>query len=331
MPDFRARRSFPGFTAGVALLASLALLATLGAALWPVDPDRQLDPVRGGLRAPGARLDLATLADGREIAGERIERRPDGGVTVLDERGRVDVAPERLARSAGPSQRRFLLGSDEFGRDVAARLLAGGRVSLGVAALSVLLICAVGVPLGAAAGFAPPALDRLILRLVEAAQAFPRLPLLLALAAVVPPGVVSTVLLLGLTGWMPMARLARGEFRALREREFVLAARLAGLGPLQIAWRHMLPNALAPLLVEASLAAAGAIVSEAALSFLGFGVQPPTASWGAMIADGRDHLADGWWLAVLPGIALVVATLAFNLVGEGLRDRLDPRRRRLPI
>ncbi len=329
MSDRRTVRARSGFATGILLLATLAALSTLGAALWPHDPDRQLDPVRGSLRAPGARLETAKLRDGRELAGDRLERRSDGGVVVRDARGSLEVAPETLSPSGAISTRRFWLGSDEFGRDVAARLLAGGRVSLGVAALSVLLICAVGVPLGAAAGFAPPALDRAILRSIEAAQAFPRLPLLLALAAIVPPGVVPTVLLLGFTGWMPMARLARGEFRSLREREFVLAARLAGLDTLRIAWRHMLPNALAPLLVEASLAASGAIVSEAALSFLGFGVQPPTASWGAMIADGRDHLADGWWLAVLPGLAIVAATLAFNLVGEGLRDRLDPRRRRL--
>ncbi len=315
---------------GLVLLGLLALACTLGAGLWRIDPDRQLDPARGGLRPPGSRLVVLHLRDGRDLAGVAVEPTSDGGLRLLAERSPVELPAAALAVGDPVGQRRFWLGSDEFGRDLVARLLAGGRVSLGVALLSVALILALGVPLGAAAGLAPAGLDRLLLRLIEAAQAFPRLPLLLALAAVAPPGLASTVLLLGLTGWMPMARLARGEFRALREREFVLAARVAGVGPLRIAWRHLLPNALAPLLVEASLAAASAIVSEAALSFLGFGVQPPTASWGAMIADGRDRLADGWWLVLFPGLALVAATLAFNLVGEGLRDRLDPRRRRLP-
>ncbi|MEO7795756.1 MAG: ABC transporter permease, partial [Thermoanaerobaculia bacterium] len=221
--------------------------------------------------------------------------------------------------------RSFALGSDEFGRDVAARLLAGGRVSLAVAGWTVLLIALVALPLGAAAGSAPPAVDRLVLRVLEGLQSFPRLFLLLGLAAIVRPGVVSIVLILGLTGWIPMARLVRAEVRALRNRDFVLAARAAGAGRLRIVLRHLLPNALAPALIEASLAAASAIVSEAALSFLGFGLQPPAASWGNMIADGRSTLSGGWWVAFFPGAALALTAIAFNLIGEGLRDRLDPR------
>jgi peptide/nickel transport system permease protein len=231
-----------------------------------------------------------------------------------------------IADLAGPLDSQFFpLGSDEFGRDVAARLLAGGRVSLAVAGWTVLLITLVALPLGALSGSSPPAVDRVVLRTLEALQAFPRLFLLLGLAAIVQPGALSVVLILGLTGWIPMARLVRAEVRALRDREFVLAARATGAGRARVVLRHLLPNALAPALVEASLAAASAIVNEAALSFLGFGLQPPTASWGNMIADGRSTLSGGWWVAFFPGAALALTAIAFNLIGEGLRDRLDPR------
>ena len=179
-----------------------------------------------------------------------------------------------------------------------------------------LLISLVALPLGALSGSAPPAVDRFVLRVLEGLQAFPRLFLLLGLAAIVRPGVLSVVLILGLTGWIPMARLVRAEVRALRDRDFVLAARAAGAGRGRIVLRHLLPNALAPALVEASLAAASAIVNEAALSFLGFGLQPPDASWGNMIADGRATLASGWWVAFFPGAALAL---------DG--DRLQPGRR----
>jgi peptide/nickel transport system permease protein len=162
-------------------------------------------------------------------------------------------------------------------------------------------------------------------------QAFPRLFLLVLLAAISPPGILPVVLLIGLTGWMPVARLVRAEVRSLRRRDFVLAARAAGAGPLRIAFRHLLPNALAPIAVEGSLGIASAIVAEATLSFLGLGLPPPAPSWGGMIADGRDALASAWWVALFPGLALAVAALAFNLIGEGLRDRLDPRRGRLEV
>ena len=174
-----------------------------------------------------------------------------------------------------------------------------------------------------------PLAERAALGLIEAAQAFPRLFLLVALAAITKPGWTPLVLLLGLTGWMPVARLVRAEVRTLAGRDFVLAARATGVGPLRLALRHLLPNALAPVAIEGSLGAAAAIVAEATLSFLGLGLPPPAASWGGMIADGRDALATAWWVSVFPGLALVAAALAFNLIGEGLRDRLDPRALRL--
>ncbi len=326
MPELRSRSRT--FLAGAALLILIVGAVALLPVLWRQSPDRQLDPAVAGLAAPGSRFEVLHLADGRALAAASVE------ITQTDVVLRGQPRPTRLAiaelagGALGPralGTQSFPLGSDEFGRDVAARVLAGGRVSLTVAGWTVLLVCLVALPLGAISGIAPPAIDALVLKGLEALQSFPRLFLLLGLAAVVRPGVVSVVLILGATGWMPMARLVRAEVRSLREREFVLAARAAGAGRSRIVLRHLLPNALAPALIEASLAASSAIVNEAALSFLGFGLQPPAASWGNMIADGRGTLSGGWWVAFFPGAALALTAIAFNLLGEGLRDELDPR------
>lgn len=332
MPEAQRHRRSRGraFVAGVVLLSAIAGAVLVLPVLWTQSPDRQLDPAVAGLARPGSRFSVLHLADGRSLAARGI------AVVEADVVLQGQPRPTRLAvadlaggavRPPGLTTQRFPLGSDEFGRDVAARVLAGGRVSLAVAGWTVLLICLVALPLGALSGTAPPALDALVLKGLEALQAFPRLFLLLGLAAIVRPGVVSLVLILGLTGWVPMARLVRAEVRALKEREFVLAARAAGVGRFRLVLRHLLPNALAPALVEASLAASAAIVNEAALSFLGFGLQPPTASWGNMISDGRSTLSGGWWVAFFPGAALALTAIAFNLLGEGLRDELDPRAR----
>lgn len=328
-PSSPLRRANPRtLRSGVALLALIVAAIVLGPIAWTRSPDRQLDPAVAGLAPPGSHFEVVHLADGRSLAADAIQVTEEE-IVLLGQPRPTRVAIADLT-APGPGQnavssQRFPLGSDEFGRDVAARLLAGGRVSLAVAGWTVLLICLVALPLGAATGSAPPAVDRAVLRVLEALQAFPRLFLLLGLAAIVRPGVVSVVLILGLTGWIPMARLVRAEVRALRDRDFVLAARAAGAGRVRIVLRHLLPNALAPALVEASLAAAAAIVSEAALSFLGFGLQPPAASWGNMIADGRSTLSIAWWVAFFPGAALALTAIAFNLIGEGLRDALDPR------
>ena len=312
--------------AGLILLALLALAVTFGGALWPHDPDRPLDPAVAGLSPPGARWSVVRLADGHELAARGLRR--EGDRIELDRA--TAPAAITLERLDGPpesaiTERTFVLGSDKFGRDIVARLLSGGRVSLAVALLVVACILAIGVPLGTLAAMSPPRVDRLLLRSFETLQAFPRLFLLLALAAIVRPGFVAVALILGLTGWVPMARLVRAEMRVLRSKEYVLAAQVSGATPLSIVFRHLLPNAAAPILIEASLAAAAAIASEAALSFLGYGLQPPTASWGNMVADGREVLAGGWWVALFPGLAIALAALSFNLIGEGFRDALDRR------
>jgi peptide/nickel transport system permease protein len=306
------------------LLAAAALLASVGTALWPHDPNRSIDPAATALAPPGARFRTVELADGRRLAAEEIRPR-DGGFLLLGPGGERLVAAGELAADARVGDTRFWLGSDRYGRDVAARLLAGARQSLAVGFAAVALALVVGVPIGLAAGLAHGGRAAAWLALIETARAFPRLFLLVALAAVARPSAAAVVLLLGLTGWMPVARLVRAEARRVASQEFVLAARASGVGGARLALRHVLPNAVAPVAVEASLGLAGAVSAEAALSFLGFGAPPPAASWGNLIADGRDLLAVAPWISLAPGVALALTLLACNLVAEGLRDRLDAR------
>jgi peptide/nickel transport system permease protein len=308
---------------GVGLFVVIAVAATAGAALWPLPPNRTLEPSVAALAPPGTRFELLELNDGRRLAADRIER--DGERYRLHRRGTtLDVPAPSVVGT--PTSVRLWLGSDRYGRDVAARLLHGARISLAVALAAVALALAVGVPVGLAAGMARGRGARLLLAVIESAQAFPRLFLVVVLAAVMTPSPLTTAAILGLTGWMPVARLVRAEARRLAESEFVLAARATGASPLRVAWRHVLPGTLAPVGVEATLGMAGAISGEAALSFLGLGSPPPTASWGNLIADGRDLLSQAAWISVAPGIALVLTVLACHLIAEGTRERLDPRR-----
>jgi len=226
------------------------------------------------------------------------------------------------------------LGTDALGRDLTSRVLHGGRISLGIGLLTSLLSLAIGVPLGALAGFRGGWTDSAVSRLIETVACIPSLLLAIALLAMSPaflrgvPDVVRVALVLAFAGWIPVARYLRGEFLRLKSATMVEAARASGASDLRIMVRHLLPAALAPVLVTASFAAASAILVEAALSFLGLGVQPPQPTWGGLLSDAREHIDQGWWLAVVPGLALYVAVLGFNLIGEGVRDLLDPRAHR---
>ena len=239
---------------------------------------------------------------------------------------RVDLGATLLPPKPG-----HWLGTDDLGRDLAARVVHGARVSLGVGLLSAGFALLVGVPLGAWAGFRGGWVDFVVSRAVETVLSFPTLLLVLAILAVASgwlthlSDVTRIALVLGLTGWMPIARYLRAEFLRLRESEMVSAARAVGGSDLRIAWKHILPSAMAPVLVTAAFAVGAAIGMEAALSFLGLGVRPPHATWGALLADSREQIDRAWWLALFPGLALFGAVLACNLVGEGLRDLLDPR------
>jgi peptide/nickel transport system permease protein len=217
-----------------------------------------------------------------------------------------------------------LLGTDRFGRDVWARLAYGARVSLGVGVLAVLLSVVIGTAVGAAAGFWRGRIGMALLGLTDFALALPRVVLLLLLASLWEPSALLVIAVLGLTGWMTIARLVHGEVRAVSERPFVESAVALGVTNKRVLMRHILPNALTPVIVAAALGIGNAIMLEAGLSFLGLGVQPPTPSWGNLIASGRDTLVNAPWVATAPGVALVLVVLAATLLGDALRDRLDP-------
>jgi len=223
-------------------------------------------------------------------------------------------------------RRIFLMGSDKYSRDVFSRWLHAARLSLLIAILALVLALTVGIAAGGLAALGGPILDSVLMRLVDGLISFPWMFLIITLTALFNAGTWSLVLLLGLTGWMSVARLTRAELLGLRRREFVQAARGLGAGELRIFFRHLLPNAMTPLLVEGGLRIGRLILIEASLSFLGFGVQPPDASWGNMIAEGRGAMLSAWWVSTFPALALIVTVIGFGLMSDGLHDVLDPRR-----
>ncbi|MDR0466365.1 MAG: ABC transporter permease [Deltaproteobacteria bacterium] len=222
----------------------------------------------------------------------------------------------------------FPLGTDELGRDVLSRLLFGARVSLWVGFVAVGIALCIGVSLGLVAGFFGGLIDELIMRIVDVMLCFPSFFLILAVIAFLEPGLGNIMIVIGLTSWMGVARLVRAESLSLRNREFVEAARLAGAGAPRLLLRHILPNALAPVLVSATLGIAGAILIESSLSFLGLGVEPPDPSWGNMLLEGKNVLEIAPWMSLYPGLAILITVLGYNLLGETLRDVLDPRLKR---
>ncbi len=224
----------------------------------------------------------------------------------------------------GPS-RDHLLGTDGIGRDVLSRMIYGSRISLMVGFVSVGIACAIGITLGAIAGYGGGLVDAIIMRFVDVMLTFPTFFLILAVIAYLDATIWNIMVVIGVTSWMGVCRLVRAELMSLRTREFMVAAEGLGMRPVRVIMRHGLPNALAPVFVAFILGVAGAILTESALSFLGIGVQPPTPSWGNILTEGKDTLEVAWWLSVCPGVAILITVLGYNLLGEGLRDVLDPR------
>lgn len=224
-----------------------------------------------------------------------------------------------------PPSRSHPFGTDELGRDVLSRMIWGSRVSLQVGFLAVSIAIMIGTILGSLAGYYGGRLDSVIMRFVDIMLAFPTLFLILSVITIVEPSIYNIMIIIGLTGWMDVARLVRAEFLTLKERDFVYAAKALGASNLRIIFSHILPNALSPVFVAATFGIAGAILIESGLSFLGLGVQPPNPSWGNIITSGKDNIEVAWWLSLFPGLAILITVLSYNLVGEGLRDSIDPR------
>lgn len=236
--------------------------------------------------------------------------------------GEIDVT-----RILEAPSREHPLGTDQLGRDVLSRMIWGSQISLLVGFVAVGILSIIGVFLGSLAGYYGGWIDSVIMRFVDIMLCFPTFFLILAVIAFVSPSIWAIMIVIGVFGWMGVARLIRAEILSLKEREFILAARSQGGGDLRIIFRHILPNALSPVLVSAILGVAAAILTESALSFLGIGVQPPTPSWGNMLTAGKDNIDIAWWLSLYPGLAILITVLGYNLLGEGIRDALDPRLR----
>lgn len=313
-------------------LAVLSLVVGIVGSWWIAELGRRrirlgADPLRGGtpqdpfLRAfLGMPLGVAALV---VIALFYLTALLTPLLAPFDPTTQGDLVTGRLL----PPSREHLMGTDQFGRDQLSRLLYGARISLAIGLVAVGVAVTLGTVVGALAGYAGGWIDAVLMRLVDMVIAFPRLVLLIAIVALFQPSIVLIMVILGLTQWPFIARIVRGEVMSVREREFVVAGRALGFGPWRVLVRHILPNALAPLVVAASLGVGDAIVLEAVLSFLGLGVRPPTPSWGVMVAEGRAHMLGAWWLSAVPGMTIVVVVLAFNLAGDAFRDALDPRRR----
>ncbi len=224
-----------------------------------------------------------------------------------------------------PPSETHLLGTDELGRDVFSRIIWGSRVSLKVGFVAVGIAIIIGIVIGAIAGFYGGKIDAVLMRFVDIMLAFPTFFLILAVIAILEPSIFTIMVVIGITSWMDVARLVRAEFLTLKERDFVGAARAIGVTDARLIFRHILPNALSPVFVAATFGVAGAILIESGLSFLGLGVQPPDPSWGNILTAGKDNIEVAWWLSLYPGLAILITVLSYNLVGEGLRDALDPR------
>lgn len=231
----------------------------------------------------------------------------------------IDIQSALLAPST-----QHILGTDYLGRDVFSRMVYGARISLSIGFVAVGIAVLIGIAVGSVAGYYGDKIDAILMRFVDIMLCFPSFFLILAVVAVLEPNIVNIMIVIGITSWMGVARLIRAEILSLKEREFILAARALGASDLRIILFHLIPNAIAPVLVSAVLGVAAAVLVESALSFLGLGVQPPVPSWGNILMEGRSSLGVCWWLSLFPGLAIFITVLGYNLLGEGLREHFSP-------
>jgi ABC-type dipeptide/oligopeptide/nickel transport system permease subunit len=305
-----------------AWILAIAIVAAVSVPLLrpPAGRDAEVGPWRRAFdqirRKRSTRIAIVTIVAMCIIGALAPALAPYGERQTLDIITMVSVPPSPQT----------LLGTDNLSRDVFSRILYGTRISLGVAMLAVLLSITVGTLYGAIAGFAGGRTDAVMMRLIDAALSVPRILMLIVVTALwngVPLPVL--IMLLGLTGWFGVSRIVRAEVMAMATREFVVSARSLGAGPVRVVLRHILPNVLSPVIVTATLGIGSVIILEAGLSYLGLGIQEPAASWGNIIHRGSQDVAATWWVALFPGLAIVATVMAFNTIGDGLRDALDPR------
>ncbi len=302
-------------TLGLTVIAVLAGGCWLGPMSLPATGDG--DPVHAALLPPGTVVSVLWLADGRTLMSPDVTR-DDGTLVIRGRHGTTEIAPDQVAAER---RVRLWLGSDRFGRDVLPRLLEGGRLSLLIAGFGVLVALAVGLVVGLAAATGPRVVDAILMRLVDALLSFPILLLLILVSALFHPGPVLLVAVLGLSSWMGLARLVRGQVLSLRSRDFIKAARVAGTSELRTWTLHYLPNLKAPVAQDTALQMGNLVLAEATLSFLGLGLPANLPSWGAMVADGQRVMLEGWWLSFFPGLAIATLVIALALVGDGLQKR----------
>jgi peptide/nickel transport system permease protein len=317
----------PGLAAAAAVLTAIAIAGIFAPWVAPYNPVEQPDLVAGRHLPPLSMRPAVRYAYRWELA-DRVERTPTG--LLVQRLGKTALHPAdevlNLTEDGVADRRIYLLGSDRLSRDVFSRLVYGARVSLFIGFGSISLALVLGISIGALAALGPRAFDTVLMRVVDGVIALPWLVLLVFLVATFPgSGLMTMVILLGCTSWTTIARLVRGELLSLRQRDFVLAVRGLGGGMPYIFWHHLLPNALPPLLVDATLRIASLILLESTLSFLGFGIQNPQPSWGNMIAESRNTIGTAWWEGLFPGLALLATTISLSVAADALRDRLDPR------
>jgi peptide/nickel transport system permease protein len=347
---WRAFRRMPRGMWGVTFLGLVYAVAFLAPVLSPYDPDaipadtapnKNLPPLatitvfgdveRGETYARSWRVEgeEAVFFRGSEFPERRVPLDRLGEPKRGWSRGAGDVRTTSLGGREVPYREDFhLLGTDPTGRDLLSRIVHGSRISLTVGFAAVLVSITLGTMFGAIAGFFGGWVDGLVMRFVDILLAFPRLLLLILVITMWQgAGIFTVVVVLGATGWMEVSRLVRAQFLQLKELDFATAARALGLKRPRIIRRHLLPNAMAPIIVAATLGVGGTILVEAALSYLGLGVKPPTATWGSIVSEGESVLSEAWWIATIPGLAIVATVVCFNLVGDALGDALDPRRR----
>jgi peptide/nickel transport system permease protein len=241
--------------------------------------------------------------------------------------GHDPASTDSRAILTAPS-REHIFGTDRLGRDIFSRIVYGARISLAIGFIAVGIASLIGVLIGAIAGYYGGKTDYILMRFVDVMLCFPTIFLILAVISLLEPSIANIMVIIGATGWMGIARLVRAEVLTLKERDFIAAAKVMGARDSRIILRHLIPNAIAPVLVSATLGIGGAILTESALSFLGIGVQPPTPSWGNILMDGRSTLGVAWWLTVFPGLFILFTVLSYNILGEALRDIFEPRLRR---